>query len=1010
MSKSCSWITNNTGEIIGALTEDSKKSKLFENLLKQYDVQQAQDLYEASRSDAFKEIYGEVTTLSFEDFVDSKSDFRDAHSAPSKDTTPTKDKLDSGGDFSLLEVSKGFHNQPDDYFDPQVGARYYGYNTKEGKQSFTAISNIIRGVKTGKENQTITTYRAVPKGVDVDTLQDYDWVSFSKDYTKSHGNSRFGLKEFKIIEQEVPITDLWWDGNDINEWGYDTGNTEKLSRRDLKNLWDNMQEATPEQVVRFVTEENQSKRELSAEQKVAVRNFGVANTENLKERLLDTFYDNEGVFFVSESKLVQSGLYSAYEASNLKNDISLQEKVKSALEAFKNTSEVYSEDISDDQVDKINTFNSFGKLVKVKKQVEPLQSVETFQEIDGQLVEEPVDNVDLLLSYKSAEENQELEDDLNVLLPVSDEVLLRNEATKTVLENVERLAIADGLDLIGLADKQFDRPFMQSLLDFVISPNKENTANFSQEYKRLFQKNSEVKLTGLNREVDNKEYVVVNTTLSEQEVYKQKGCIKVEDNLYIKTNSQPLEELYEVVRTYTEKYPKEMTLEQYVQQETGKLQGFTNPEIAEAVVLYKMYFNLNNQENEQLSQTENFKTNRGGKNATDATNFLRSESRTNEKNSSDRQKTKLENFAKTNKIWVEDYKKLGEYIGKGMESEVFLSKDGSKVFKVNDLEFYDTPLDYLNTINKQNELFPEASYNLIGFTRRGDTGNFAFIVEQSFIEAERGATQQEVNTELEKLGFLVVGEAESYKKDNVELLDLHEGNVVVDKKGNLFFIDPVIFVEEVGQAPKKEVKQDTSNFTGNYEYLTEDFPADFYKEMLAEKKKDSVKYNNYYVHFGIDEKGIYLNEVDSNTLENIKDFADENMKQYSVISKRIPNIADQTEEVFSTEQTRRDEAINNPNSVEKFTGEYVKTASDNVIAKNTQKEFIKVENEIYELWDDLGNLSMYTKVASNNSPYFAVNTKKTGTNEDLNSYTHLLTTPEKFINYKKNNEVEGFEC
>ena len=1010
MRMSCSWITNNTGEIIGALTEDSKKSKLFENLLKQYDVQQAQDLYEASRSDAFKEIYGEVTTLSFEDFVDSKSDFRDAHSAPSKDTTPTKDKLDSGGDFSLLEVSKGFHNQPDDYFDPQVGARYYGYNTKEGKQSFTAISNIIRGVKTGKENQTITTYRAVPKGVDVDTLQDYDWVSFSKDYTKSHGNSRFGLKEFKIIEQEVPITDLWWDGNDINEWGYDTGNTEKLSRRDLKNLWDNMQEATPEQVVRFVTEENQSKRELSAEQKVAVRNFGVANTENLKERLLDTFYDNEGVFFVSESKLVQSGLYSAYEASNLKNDISLQEKVKSALEAFKNTSEVYSEDISDDQVDKINTFNSFGKLVKVKKQVEPLQSVETFQEIDGQLVEEPVDNVDLLLSYKSAEENQELEDDLNVLLPVSDEVLLRNEATKTVLENVERLAIADGLDLIGLADKQFDRPFMQSLLDFVISPNKENTANFSQEYKRLFQKNSEVKLTGLNREVDNKEYVVVNTTLSEQEVYKQKGCIKVEDNLYIKTNSQPLEELYEVVRTYTEKYPKEMTLEQYVQQETGKLQGFTNPEIAEAVVLYKMYFNLNNQENEQLSQTENFKTNRGGKNATDATNFLRSESRTNEKNSSDRQKTKLENFAKTNKIWVEDYKKLGEYIGKGMESEVFLSKDGSKVFKVNDLEFYDTPLDYLNTINKQNELFPEASYNLIGFTRRGDTGNFAFIVEQSFIEAERGATQQEVNTELEKLGFLVVGEAESYKKDNVELLDLHEGNVVVDKKGNLFFIDPVIFVEEVGQAPKKEVKQDTSNFTGNYEYLTEDFPADFYKEMLAEKKKDSVKYNNYYVHFGIDEKGIYLNEVDSNTLENIKDFADENMKQYSVISKRIPNIADQTEEVFSTEQTRRDEAINNPNSVEKFTGEYVKTASDNVIAKNTQKEFIKVENEIYELWDDLGNLSMYTKVGQNTSQYSAVNTKKTGTNEDLNSYTHLLTTPEKFINYKKNNEVEGFEC
>jgi hypothetical protein len=742
----CSWITNNTGEVIGALTEDGKKSKLFENLLKKYDVQQAQDLYEASRSDAFKEIYPSeqknIVTLG-KKLIDTvlQEDF----------------KLRADGKVSKELARVNLETLT-------IAEEDILYNTNEE-------------------------YKALFDKSENSTLTEQEQERITEIYGSKRTKKQVALlgKLYQKLKQE--------------------GDNSTFVKSIDKLLESN--EATPEQVVRFVTEENQSKRELSAEQKVAVRNFGVADTENLKERLSEAFYDNEGVFFVSESKLINSGLYSAYEASNLKNDIPLQEKVKSALEAFKNTSDVYSEDISDDQVDKINTFNSFGKLVKVKKQAEPLQEVETFQEIDGQLVEEPVDNVDLLLSYKSAEENQELEDDLNVLLTVSDEVLLRNEATKTVLENVEKLAIADGLDLIGLADKQFDRPFMQSLLDFVISPNKQNTANFSQEYKRLFQKNSEVKLTGLNKEIDNKEYVVVNTTLSEQEVYKQKGFIKVEDNLYIKTNSQPLEELYEVVRTYTEKYPKEMTLEQHVQQETGKLQGFTNPEIAEAVVLYKMYFEGVNE----------------------------------------------------------------------------------------------------------------------------------------------GANQ------------------------------INEG-----------------------------VNETTNNFTGNYEYLTEDFPADFYKEILSEKKKDSVKYNNYYVHFGIDERGIYLNEVDSNTLENIKDFADENMKQYSVISKRIPNIADQTEEVFSTEQTRRDEAINNPNSVEKFTGEYVKTASDNVIAKNTQKEFIKVENEIYELWDDLGNLSMYTKVGQNNSQYFAVNTKKTGTREDLNSYTHLLTTPEKFINYKKNNEVEGFEC
>ena len=208
------------------------------------------------------------------------------------------------------------------------------------------------------------------------------------------------------------------------------------------------------------------------------------------------------------------------------------------------------------------------------------------------------------------------------------------------------------------------------------------------------------------------------------------------------------------------------------------------------------------QKNERLSQTKKQESNRGGEIATRAANFLRSKGGTNEKNSSWRQKQELETFAKDNDYWYDNYKGLGEYIGKGMESLVFLSKDGEKVFKVNDLEFYDTPLNYLNTINEHNRLFPEAPYKVIGFTTRQDTDNFSFVLEQPFIQAERGATQEEVNKELEKLGFSAVGEAESYKKANIEILDLHEGNVVVDSEGNIFFIDPVIFVtEEEKSAP-----------------------------------------------------------------------------------------------------------------------------------------------------------------------------------------------------------------
>ena len=55
---------------------------------------------------------------------------------------------------------------------------------------------------------------------------------------------------------------------------------------------------------------------------------------------------------------------------------------------------------------------------------------------------------------------------------------------------------------------------------------------------------------------DGKEYVKLNTELSEEEVYNQQGLIKVDDNTYFKTAKEDLATLYENVRTYKEKYPK----------------------------------------------------------------------------------------------------------------------------------------------------------------------------------------------------------------------------------------------------------------------------------------------------------------------------------------------------------------------------------------------------------------------------------------------------------------------
>jgi hypothetical protein len=173
--------------------------------------------------------------------ISQETGFKDSHVAPGFDSTPVKKKMDTGGDFSLKEVANGYSNQPSDYFDPKVGARYYGYDNLSGRQSETAINNIIRAEKNGITDRTIIAYRTVPKDAKVSKLENNEWVTFSEEYAKQHGLHRFDGK-YKIIKQEVKPTEVWWDGNDINEWGFDNGKgggrkTQMAREKELTDLY-----------------------------------------------------------------------------------------------------------------------------------------------------------------------------------------------------------------------------------------------------------------------------------------------------------------------------------------------------------------------------------------------------------------------------------------------------------------------------------------------------------------------------------------------------------------------------------------------------------------------------------------------------------------------------------------------------------------------------------------------------------------------------------------------------
>lgn len=125
----------------------------------------------------------------------------------------------SGSDVNLEDIALGYAPQPDDYFSHP---ERYSQNTPHRLESVKAINEAIKAIKNGEKDVKVKVYRAVPTSVKEGKLRNGDWVTPSKKYAEMHGTNRLDGK-YRIIEDEVPATQLWWDGNDANEFGFDDG-------------------------------------------------------------------------------------------------------------------------------------------------------------------------------------------------------------------------------------------------------------------------------------------------------------------------------------------------------------------------------------------------------------------------------------------------------------------------------------------------------------------------------------------------------------------------------------------------------------------------------------------------------------------------------------------------------------------------------------------------------------------------------------------------------------------
>lgn len=139
-------------------------------------------------------------------------------------------------------------------------------------------------------------------------------------------------------------------------------------------------------------------------------------------------------------------------------------------------------------------------------------------------------------------------------------------------------------------------------------------------------------------------------------------------------------------------------------------------------------------------------------------------------------------------------------VGNGQENQVYLSKDGKTVIKLNNLLMVDREFrfnEFLDRIKAHNEFAPDDMYTPLGFALNED-GDFCLVLEQPYVKGEP-ATQEEIDDYMESHGYDLYPVRVSadevgagWSNGEFEIWDTKPRNVLKDKNGDLHFIDTVI--------------------------------------------------------------------------------------------------------------------------------------------------------------------------------------------------------------------------
>lgn len=966
---------------------DSKgvESKLYKDLAEKVGEQEAHSLFVLSHTDTFKKEVQNKTKETVKDLIPKGTNFKE----------------------TIVNGIRTFHISINENKVGRIQLKKY----KEGfKVKSTLVNEDMKGKGFGKALYAYAVYRLSNEGA---TL-----------YTDT-----FRTEDADRVWERLQKQDLTEDGKTIPPISsIFTPNGEPKAEVVLKYSQDNFSLVEP----------------LTQEEILDISTLQIKDVETsdeLYDVLYDTFYKN-GIFEPQLKKMQK--IYTEEEIRTILEDVEIQARIKETVEKLRHIEEF---NITQIEYDKDFSYKDLViNIIGQYKSNNPLQDKQIHEQKNGgegfvevEVVDEEGKPIQEKLIYENA---VKVIKDPKIIDAVQAVVNAPQVVDTSKVENkVQKWLLDYGLNIKNLAREKY-----QTLLDFIKTPNDENTI-LSLEMSLGFERSPRkdfIKITPENRT-----YQTLKTTKTEQELFDELSLIKTNTpNVYQKVNKIDEQEIRDAVDNQDLTVPVYELYREYF--DYGQL----NLKNEESRIKYynNLGWNVKNEDNiifrsgNLVTKAEDAFTMRGSRGSghfgtgfyffgdiqradeydkrgvsilnTEGYNLIRIK---NYENGLDlhqalkevnnfyyqnnleaiafevRDTFELPFFEFKNKV---NFQKLDNYLLNNQDIIDFLT---DKIAKA-DVKVFDNNRELTNEIltvykneyeNKANTLYKSLEKTVAklqnSLLRLGITTDKTALIKKvqnynldEYSETSKG--KDTLGTEIIKdLGYEGI-----FVKGLPELDNSLYGNVIFDVKDNTSFSTENVKIEKIN-----------TNIETDIDYLTDVFVADFGAEKLKNPN------NEFYQQFKITENGIELISNDELTLAKVKSQINNYPKlaDYSLISKMLPNLKDAAK-TFETKDDRRVQAINNKQSIPSPKTE-VEIIDDQFIkAPNETAEWIKIGEDVYEQIEE----GVYSKLDfTEDANYYTFNVEAPPYKVFEQKETKVAEKTIKKLTDKKT-DSENFDC